>query len=76
MSKILSLCILFLTATTFSSCSLLAKRVNAFERGTLAERGMLLVEDPKELKAMNHMYNAREGTTGGMGGAGGGCGCN
>jgi hypothetical protein len=60
----------------FSGCSLLGKRVNAYERSTLSKPGMALVANPKEQSAMNHMYNAREGSTGGFGGAGGGCGCN
>lgn len=59
-----------------SSCSQLSKRVTAFERGTLSKSGMALMENPKETMAMNHMFNAREGSVGGLGGAGGGCGCN
>jgi hypothetical protein len=37
---------------------------------------MALVESPEEQASMNHMFNAREGSMGGFGGAGGGCGCN
>ncbi len=59
-----------------TSCSLVGKRVNAFERGILSKPGMLLVENGKESSSMNHMFNAREGSVGGLGGAGGGCGCN
>ncbi len=58
------------------ACSLVGKRVNAFERGTLSKSGMQLVGAPKEQAGMNHLYNAREGSVGGFGGAGGGCGCN
>lgn len=65
-----------LAFTLLSGCSLLGKRVNAYERSTLSKPGMALVLNPKEQSAMNHMYNAREGSTGGFGGAGGGCGCN
>lgn len=57
-------------------CSLVGKKVSAFERGTLAKQGMQLVGAPKEQAGLNHMYNAREGSVGGFGGAGGGCGCN
>ncbi|MES2962837.1 MAG: DUF4266 domain-containing protein [Bdellovibrionota bacterium] len=57
-------------------CSFLGKRVNAYERSTLSKPGMALVENGKEQAAMNHMFNAREGSSGGLGGAGGGCGCN
>lgn len=65
-----------LCVSLFSGCSFLGKRVNAYERSTLSKPGMALVANPKEQSAMNHMYNAREGSTGGFGGAGGGCGCN
>jgi hypothetical protein len=71
-----SLVLSTLSFVLFSGCGLMSKRVNAYERGLLAKPGMALVEDGKELKAMNHMYNAREGSVGGLGGAGGGCGCN
>jgi hypothetical protein len=55
---------------------MVGKKVSAFERGTLAKTGMQLVGAPKEQAGINHMYNAREGSVGGFGGAGGGCGCN
>ncbi|MCM2281402.1 MAG: DUF4266 domain-containing protein [Bdellovibrionaceae bacterium] len=63
-------------AMMLSGCSMLSKRLNAFERGILSKPGMALMENPKETTAMNHMFNAREGSVGGLGGAGGGCGCN
>jgi hypothetical protein len=59
-----------------SGCSFFGKRINAYERAVLSKPGMALVENGKEQAAMNHMFNAREGSTGGLGGAGGGCGCN
>jgi hypothetical protein len=59
-----------------SGCALIGKRVNAYERSTLSKDGMALVQDPKEMALMNHMFNAREGSEGALGGAGGGCGCN
>lgn len=59
-----------------TNCGLVGKRVNAYERNILSKPGMALVENNKEQAAMNHMYNAREGSSGGFGGAGGGCGCN
>ena len=61
---------------TMPACSLVGKKVSAFERGTLSKNGMQLVGAPKEQSSMNHMFNAREGSVGGFGGAGGGCGCN
>lgn len=62
--------------SSLAGCSFVGKRVNAYERSTLSKPGMALVVNAKEQSAMNHMYNAREGSTGGFGGAGGGCGCN
>lgn len=68
--------IIAIAFASMPACSLVGKRVNAFERGTLSKNGMQLVGAPKEQAGMNHLYNAREGSVGGFGGAGGGCGCN
>ena len=68
--------LMLLAFATLPACSLVGKRVSAFERGTLAKNGMQLVGAPKEQAGLNHMFNAREGSVGGFGGAGGGCGCN
>lgn len=65
-----------LCLATLPACSLVTKKVSAFERGTLSKNGMQLVAAPKEQPGLNHLYNAREGSVGGFGGAGGGCGCN
>ena len=73
MTKVLACLIL---AAALSGCSALGKKVNPWERDILSKRGMALVEDPHEQTHMNHMFNAREGSTGAVGGAGGGCGCN
>jgi hypothetical protein len=62
--------------TSLSACSILGRKVSAFERGALSKNGMQLIGAPKEQAGMNHMFNAREGSSGGFGGAGGGCGCN
>ena len=63
-------------AISLSSCAVISKHVNAYERATLSKDGMALVQNPKELALQNHMINAREGSVGGVGGSGGGCGCN
>lgn len=73
---VLHLALLIVIGFGLSACSLVGKRVSAFERGTLAKNGMQLVGAPKEQAGQNHMFNAREGSVGGFGGAGGGCGCN
>ncbi len=65
-----------LAVSLLCGCNTLNKRLNAYERNILSKPGMALIENPKETTAMNHMFNAREGSVGGLGGAGGGCGCN
>lgn len=74
--KLLALSLAGIALTTMPACSLIGKKVSAFERGTLSKNGMQLVGAPKEQASINHMFNAREGSVGGFGGAGGGCGCN
>ncbi len=64
------------TILILSSCGLLGKRVQPNDRDILSKSGMALMDNAKENTSMNHMFNAREGSVGGFGGAGGGCGCN
>jgi hypothetical protein len=73
---ILAISLVAMALVVLPGCSLLGRRVSAFERGTLSKNGMQLVGAPKEQASINHMLNAREGSVGGFGGAGGGCGCN
>ncbi|HEX4926343.1 MAG TPA: DUF4266 domain-containing protein [Bdellovibrionales bacterium] len=63
-------------AVSSISCARLGKKVAAYERQTLSQTGMEFIENPVEESSMQHMFNAREGSVGGFGGAGGGCGCN
>jgi uncharacterized protein (TIGR03382 family) len=46
------------------------------ERETLAHKNMKFSPDPAEDELDLHMQEAREGSTGGYGSSGGGCGCN
>jgi hypothetical protein len=46
------------------------------ERETLARKNMTFGPDPAEDELDLHMQEAREGSTGGYGSSGGGCGCN
>jgi uncharacterized protein (TIGR03382 family) len=46
------------------------------ERETLARRNMKFAPDPTEDELDLHMQEAREGSSGGYGSSGGGCGCN
>lgn len=52
------------------------KNVRAFERQYLSADGMEFIGNALEEESVQHMLNAREGSVGGFGGAGGGCGCN
>jgi hypothetical protein len=47
-----------------------------FERERLAQPDMQLASSPELSLAEGHATEVREGAVGGMGGAGGGCGCN
>lgn len=50
--------------------------VQPWERGRLAQPHMAIEADPL-LAAMNeHVYSSKEAASGGVGPAGGGCGCN
>ena len=47
-----------------------------YERERLAQRDMQLASSPEMSLAEGHATEVREGAVGGLGGAGGGCGCN
>jgi len=72
----LAIALLVAGLVVLSGCSMLRKRVAPFEREVLAKPGMNFIENPMEESGMQHMFNSREGSVGGFGGAGGGCGCN
>src|SRR5687768_11614120 len=59
-----------------SGCGMFGKRIHAYERQIMSHRGMEFIENPIEEMSVQHMLNAREGSVGGFGGSGGGCGCN
>ncbi len=50
--------------------------VKPYEREYLSRPSMDLQREATEAKFYSHVLDAREGTTGGLGNAGGGCGCN
>ena len=50
--------------------------VRPWQKEQLARRIMKFAPDPDEDELDLHMLEAREGSTGGYGSAGGGCGCN
>ena len=50
--------------------------VAPWERGNLAKKQMLINPDPNRSALRNHVFDSKESSQGGMGGTGGGCGCN
>jgi Domain of unknown function (DUF4266) len=68
---------LFLTVFTLlalSACALTP--VQPWDRDLLAEEKMQLIPDPTESFIEEHIYFSKEGSSGGQGVGGGGCGCN
>ncbi len=54
-----------------SACS-----VAPWERGNLAKREMLTIPYPVRSSLRAHVFDSKEASSGGLGAAGGGCGCN
>ena len=50
--------------------------VQAWEKGQLARRDMLILGDPAEARFNEHIYASKEAASGGSAVGGGGCGCN
>jgi hypothetical protein len=50
--------------------------VKPYERQNFADLIMSADRDPVSLAYIEHVYEAREGARGALGGHGGGCGCN
>lgn len=61
-------------ASLLGACS--SWGVKPWERDLLAKKAMLLTNDATDLASDDHIYFSKEGTSGGRGFAGGGCGCN
>ncbi len=53
-----------------------ATQVKPWQKEHLAEPSMALVPDAQEQRFHEHTYTSREGSFGGSGVGGGGCGCN
>ena len=69
------LLVVMLLSLFFTGCASL-ERVQPWERETLADPIMQLEPDPLEAAFDEHILSTREGSAGGYGAAGGGCGCN
>jgi hypothetical protein len=61
---------------TLSGCSGVEPWVKPYERQNLADPIMAANRDPVAVAYLNHVFEAREGARGALGGHGGGCGCN
>lgn len=56
--------------------SMSACAVAPWERGNLAKRNMSISPNPSHAALRSHVFDSKEASSGGTGGAGGGCGCN
>jgi Domain of unknown function (DUF4266) len=65
---------LLLVLSLVAGCATTA--VQPWERGSLARWDMRWDPDPLQAAADDHAHFSKEGTSGGIGAAGGGCGCN
>jgi hypothetical protein len=66
--------LLALAGTT--GCSGVEPWVKPYERQNFADLIMSADRDPVSRAYIDHVYEAREGARGALGGSGGGCGCN
>ena len=72
---------LLLILSSLSGCSVLEpmftpEDVKPWQKGILAKKQMSLQGDPIDSYVDEHIYFSKEGSTGGKGVGGGGCGCN
>jgi hypothetical protein len=69
---------LFAVAITLglSACGNIEPWVKPYERQALADPIMAANPNPVSSAYMDHVFEAREGARGALGGGGGGCGCN
>ena len=65
-----------MAVAVLSGCSGIEPWVKPYERDKLADPIMALDGDSVSTAYIQHVYEAREGSRGGEGAVGGGCGCN
>lgn len=70
--RALLVCVLPLFLVALSGCT----PVKPWEKEYLAKPIMAFDPDPLETKSKQHLYFSKEGSSGGYGIGGGGCGCN
>lgn len=69
--KGIALALLVAAAASASACA----SVQPWQRGTLADEYMIFDADGQLVSYMTHWQESREGSAGGFGVQGGGCGC-
>jgi len=62
--------------SSLSACGNIEPWVKPYERQQLADPIMVANPNPVSASYMDHVFEAREGARGALGGGGGGCGCN
>ena len=67
-------CMAVVVAAT--GCTSVEPWVKPYERQNFADPVMAGDRDPIAMAYLNHVFEAREGARGALGGHGGGCGCN
>ncbi len=67
-------CMAVVVAST--GCTSVEPWVKPYERQNFADPVMAGDRDPIAMAYLNHVFEAREGARGALGGHGGGCGCN
>lgn len=65
-----------LAALAAASAGCAAMNVQPWDRDLLAKKEMSFTPSPLESAIDDHVYFSKEGSTGGQGVGGGGCGCN
>ena len=76
MHKILGILAAIAAAAALSGCGNIEPWVKPYERQALADPIMSFDPNPVSTAYTHHVYEAREGARGALGGSGGGCGCN
>ncbi|MCE7902685.1 MAG: DUF4266 domain-containing protein [Gammaproteobacteria bacterium PRO9] len=71
-----SLPLMLCIAVLLAGCSRIQPWVKPYERDRLAEPIMSFDRNPVSSSYIDHVHEAREGSRGATGSAGGGCGCN
>ncbi len=69
-------CMALLALAGVAGCSGVEPWVKPYERQNFADLIMSADRDPVSQAYIDHVYEAREGARGALGGSGGGCGCN